>query len=354
MKMGIKSLVIATMALLIVIAGVFFLSPRKKATPEGSADKARIIQADLATLANKDANPVQFYAALIREAEIGNPKAYDVALEQAHDPAPWIRAGCAEALAYVKTDKAFALQAELLQDKEQTVREHALRGLARRKDEKALETVKVFLKKSAKTPQDKIAAASAILRLSSDPKEKASHVHALLEQVRTGALPENTRVAALQDVVNEDPGSAELIRLLTSELQAGKSPSRLQELAIHHLSGVAPDHVRDLLKSFKDSASPSLRFAVVQALPFACPADRFSILRDVIENDGESAVWKEALRSATMMPGEGAREMISSLKGSAALAKDAEKKAQVDLASDQLAQSKGEDPCAAGKKAGAR
>lgn len=293
-----KGFLSAVLLLILISVGVEFALHRESTPPKKMTD--------LEALQDPEASFERYRDALMNLAKAQHPAALKAALTQRKARSVLRRMTVAEALGYFPDDVALEAILELLQDRSETVRVRALRGLAHFSSPRRVQILQDRARAGERLPvYERAAVYESLLSVSRSKRDRERAIEYLADYAAKGTDPDHDNAAF--KLATEAPRSLESVFALKQKLFKTKN-KKLKAIAIRNLKTLDPKWLAPRLIRLSKDRRPLVQVAVIHALPDVCPKNRWLILEEVLKRTQNQQVFLEALKAPLAVGGEGALE----------------------------------------------
>ena len=306
-----KKFLIGVSALVIVVSIVWFFTR----PPLDPLERQR--QADIATLKTEGAEENEYFGAVTRLSQEQHPLARQVAIKNLIAASETIREGSVLALGRYDDVEALEALVKFASDSSLRIRLAVINSLGLRGGSSRREALVTLSKKSGLADPEKIAILSALLKTSRDNSEKEETLLDLLA-IAENSTNQSSQLAAIAEISALGPRHPSLVKTFRTLAENAKGQVRLH--VIEHLGAIGDAWIRTNYSRLLASDDADLRRSVVRSLPRFCPADRWTLLENVILRDRDRSVAEAAFQAAMEMPGEAAENFFKSLADNSKLA----------------------------------
>lgn len=294
---------------------------------------------DRAVLSRPDAPVQQTYNALVRLGRSQDAAALKEALNRLDHPQAVVREAVAETLGFFAESDALAGLQKLLRDGQKSVRIRAIHALANRQDTSRVELIRKLLSEQL-SPEESVAAHSALLRSPIDPEQRAQAISVL---AKMGSEDSRSGEEAALRLVGIAPQEESVLEMLRVGLRRG-SPARILPVAIRHLSVRRDRAVLPQLERYALHPQGAVRLAVIQSLRHACPEKRWSILERAILAEVDRPLRDAAIKESVQLGTQGAKRLLGRISADANSSEEVQSAVRQQLAALEGAAEQ-PDPC---------
>lgn len=303
---------------------------------------AKLMQEDKGNLIKKDATEYEVYAGLIRLAQLKDPYARQEATQRIGSPSRVIREAVANALGYFDDESSVASLSKLLSDPEKSVRIQAIQGIGHLPGPAREKLIQEFLKGPISSIEERAAAYTSLIRVSTNPEIKSQALGKILQEVHKAKTdPEGMSVAMMAlSTAPRDPRVLDMLR----DILKREHSHPIWPLAIRHLASTQDAWLKKSIDTFAKSPDAQVRLAVVQTLHMICPVNRWALLEETLKKEKDLTVISAALSEPQYMPGKEAMALLQRMSEPTSSLKETEKTALKALLAE-MKKSPAVDPC---------
>jgi len=324
--MGKSNIILASMIFVGVLLIGFAVWKGMDDEPVKETKLGKGLAADREILENPNAKDRDIYLALLRLGKKRDPFALEQALQRAASTSNLIRSACAEAAGNFESTDAMSLIEKMMDDPERTVRLRAIRGLGFRRGENRKQMLEHLLDREISL-DEKVEAYAALARISPGEEGGSLAIEELVAMASEGSGPKNSRAAF--KAASIAPRDERVIGMLKEKVE--KQDGAVMVTGIKHLSAVGNGWIRTKLPELAAHQSPSIRVAVIDSIPMACPKAAMHLVEVIVKDSQDPIVLRSGINSFISLGGGKAEVNLELLINSGLLTKDLMKIAQRGL-----------------------
>jgi hypothetical protein len=300
-------------------------------------------EADQKVLSTPGASVPQVFAALLRLGQRQDPIARQSAMQRLNDKNDTVREAVAASLGYFDDSESETALSKLVKDPVPKVRIRAITALGMRRlpvREKKLEAI---VAEPGLSPSEYIAAAMSLLKISNEGSTRERAIARMVEMAQSSKTPPAVAGNAAMSIISVAPNDPKVRALLRDFAAHPKNPD-LAALSIRQLALMGDSEAKSLLPKLIDNANAHVRSAAVLSIPMLCPADRWTLVENILRSDRDRTVVDSGFQILRLMsPAEG-RALLQRLVDSKALQGDEQKTAEA-MMSELSRKPAGQDSC---------
>lgn len=313
-----KLAILMTLVIILILAGVLYTKfgpkPAVTATVVDTSDPymkgletdKKILNQSLAGTKQEDNLA---YGAMVRLAEIQWPQALESALKLAEHESAYLREGAAQTLGYYDNEKADSKLEVLIQDKDPSVQQSALRALGRSATPARQALISKYQAQQKENSPQTLALLESEYRVKNANK-KGEEVLTKIMNLAKSSSDSVANLAALK-LIELAPMWPNTVMVMRTKVEEQKDPG-VTAAGLRYLAGRRDPWLKDRWQKFATSPNSTIRKALIQSLHRSCPPERENLLvsiarieidptvQDVVISETEllAEPWKDKVYSA--------------------------------------------------------